>query len=190
MGRPSLAAQRRPQLLQAYAECLVRYGVVGTTLDRVAKQAGVTRGLVRHYLGNREEVIRALGDWARDGFLEWFDEISNRHPQDDAEGALLEMWVVEQPPQLVAVLDALFAEAGRDPYIAEVLRSVYEAFFRWTVGRLTLGFPGAAPAARRQVALALMSLGWADTGFEVIGFRPTRGREYRAIAERLLDSLR
>jgi AcrR family transcriptional regulator len=190
MGRPSLAAERRPQLLQAYAECLVRYGVEGTTLDRVAKQAGVTRGLVRHYLGNREQVIRALGGWAREGYLAWLTEISSRHAEDDAKAVLLEMWVHEHPAQLVAVLDALFAEAGKDAAIAEVLRSVYEAFFHWTVERLTRGFPDADPAARRQVALALMSFGWADTGFQVIGFRPTRGREYRAVAERLLDSLR
>jgi AcrR family transcriptional regulator len=190
MGRPSLAEERRPQLLEAYAECLVRYGVHGTTLDRVAKQAGVTRGLVRHYLGNRDEVIHALGDWARQGFLAWFDEVSSLHAADDGEGVLLDMWMVQQPRQLVAVLDALFAEAGNDQYIAEVLRDVYEAFFRWTVDRLSGVFPEADPAARRQVGLALMSFGWAESGFEVIGFRPTRGRDYRAVAARLLDSLR
>jgi AcrR family transcriptional regulator len=190
MGRPSLAAERRPQLLEAYAECLVRYGVEGTTLDRVAKQAGVTRGLVRHYLGNRDEVIRALGDWARDGFIAWFEEVSGRHAADDAEGVLLDMWMLEQPRRLVAVLDALFAEAGKDPYIAGVLRDVYASFFRWTVRRLRAAFPAADPAARRQVALALLSFGWAESGFEVIGFRPSRGREFRAAAGRLLDSLR
>jgi AcrR family transcriptional regulator len=189
MGRPSLAAERRPQLLEAYADCLVRYGVEGTTLDRVAKQAGVTRGLVRHYLGNRDEVIRALGDWARDGYLAWFDEVAERSPGDEAQ-TFLDMVVSEQPARLVAVLDALFAEAGRDPYIAEVLRDVYEAFFRWTVQALGRAFPKADAGERRQVALALMSFGWADAGYDVIGFRPSRGRDYRAVTQRLLDPLR
>lgn len=188
MGRPSLAEERRPQLLEAYADCLVRYGVEGTTLDRVAKQAGVTRGLVRHYLGNREEVIRALGDWARDGFLAWFDEVAERSPGDDAQ-TLLDMVGAKQPERLVAVVDALFAEAGRDPYVAEVLRDVYDALFAWTVAQLTLAFPRAEPAARRRTALALMSFGWADAGFDVIGFRSTRGRDYRVVAQSLLDAL-
>ena len=187
MGRPSLAEVRRPQLLEAYAACLARYGVEGTTLDRVAKEAGVTRGLVRHYLGNREAVIRALGDWARDGYDEFFQEVfAGRDPLE----ALLELTSRPQPQRLYAVLDALFAEAGRDPYVATVLRDVYDSFFRWMESALKEALPDADPVARRQVALALMSWGWAETGFETIGFRPSRRRDYRALAERLIDTLR
>ena len=71
-----------------------------------------------------------------------------------------------------------------------MLRDVYREFFRWAVGMLTEALPTADPAARRQVALGLMSFGWAETGYEVIGFRPSRRRDYRALAERLIDSLR
>ena len=190
MGRPSLADVRRPQLLDAYAVCLARYGVQGTTLDRVAKEAGVTRGLVRHYLGNRDEVLRALGDWAREGYLEFFAEASQRHPGADPAEVLLDLMTSAQPKKFYAVLDALFAEAGRDEYIAEVLRDVYAELFRWTVEMLTEARPTADPVARRQVALGLMSFGWAESGYEVIGFRPSRRREYRALAERLIDGLR
>ena len=190
MGRPSLADVRRPQLLDAYAACLARYGVEGTTLDRVAKEAGVTRGLVRHYLGNRDEVLRALGDWAREGYFAFFAEASKRHPGADPSAVLLDLMTTAQPKKFYAVLDALFAEAGRDAYIAGVLHDVYEEFFRWTVGMLTEALPKADPSARRQVALALISFGWAEAGYEVIGFRPSRRRDYRALAERLIDSLR
>jgi AcrR family transcriptional regulator len=176
-------------LLEAYAACLVRYGVEGTTLDRVAKHAGVTRGLVRHYLGNREAVIHALGDWARDGYLGFMETVADRYP-DDPLAALLALAGEDQPKELYAVLDALFAEAGRDAYIAKVLREVYDAFFKWMVAMLSRGLPDSDPVARRQVALALISFGWADTGFEVIGFRPSRQRDFRALTERLIDSLR
>lgn len=190
MGRPSLAAERRPQLLQAYAECLVRYGVDGTTLDRVAKEAGVTRGLVRHYLGNREEVVRALGDWVREGYLDFFREAMARDADRDPIEALLDVTLYEQPQRFYAVLDALFAEAGRDEYVASVLRDVYKAFFRWVDAVLAGALPDADPVARRQVVLAIMSFGWAETGYEVIGFRPSRRRDFRALAERLIDTLR
>jgi AcrR family transcriptional regulator len=174
--------------LEAYAATLVRYGVEGTTLDRVAKQAGVTRGLVRHYLGNREEVIRALGDWTREGYLRFMEETAGRHPNDPL-AALLALAGTDQPKELYTVLDALFAEADRDAYIAEVLHEVYDAFFAWVDGMLSRGLPESDPVARRQVALALISFGWADTGFEVIGFRGSRQRDYRALAERLIDTL-
>lgn len=53
---------RRPQILDAFAACVARYGIDGSTLDRVAEEAGVTRALVRHYLGNRDEVVVALAE--------------------------------------------------------------------------------------------------------------------------------
>jgi AcrR family transcriptional regulator len=190
MGRPSLADVRRPQLLEAYASCLARYGVEGTTLDRVAKEAGVTRGLVRHYLGNRDEVLRALGDWVRDGYLDWFEEVAERRADHDPIGALLDLTMLAQPQELVVVIDALLREAPQDPYIASVLHDVYQAFFRWVDGRLHAALPDTDPTGRRQVALALLSFGFADTDFDTIGFRPNRRREYHAVASRLIDSLR
>ena len=66
MGRPKLDDVRRPQILDAFAACVARYGIDGSTLDRVAEEAGVTRALVRHYLGNRDEVVVALAEHVTD----------------------------------------------------------------------------------------------------------------------------
>ncbi len=190
MGRPSLADVRRPQLLDAYAECLVRYGVDDTTLERVAEQAGVTRGLVRHYLGNREDVLRALGERVRDRYLAWLEETVARSASEDRLEAMLDRLLVEQPVELYAVIDALFAEAPKDPQIADVLRDIYTAFDKALQAELAAALPSAPPAARRQVALALLSFGFADTDFDAIGFGRRRRADYRAVAARLIDSLR
>ena len=63
MGRPSLAAERREQILLAAARCIGRYGVEGATQERIATEAGMSRPHVRHYVGNREDLLDAV--WAR-----------------------------------------------------------------------------------------------------------------------------
>ena len=60
MGRPSLANVRREQILDALERCLARDGLVGTTLEAVAEEAGVRRPVIRHYFGNRDELVAAV----------------------------------------------------------------------------------------------------------------------------------
>ena len=60
VGRRSLASTRRPQILRAFEACVLRYGLEGSSLERIAQEAGVRRSLIRHYFGNRNELTEAL----------------------------------------------------------------------------------------------------------------------------------
>src|SRR5438876_3126885 len=62
VGRPSLADERRPQILHAFESSVLKYGLEGSSLERIAAEAGVRRGLIRHYFGNRPELTQALID--------------------------------------------------------------------------------------------------------------------------------
>ena len=62
MPRPSKIAERTEEILDAFERCVARYGVEGSTLERVAEEAGLQRSLLRHYVGNRDELLRALLD--------------------------------------------------------------------------------------------------------------------------------
>ncbi|MGO2634172.1 MAG: TetR family transcriptional regulator, partial [Galactobacter sp.] len=43
MGRPSVGPQRRAQILDATVECISEFGIVATTLERIAEKAGMSR---------------------------------------------------------------------------------------------------------------------------------------------------
>ncbi len=60
MARPSLKAERRAQILTAFGRCLARYGFEGATLERVAEEAGLARALIRHNVGNRDQLVDAF----------------------------------------------------------------------------------------------------------------------------------
>ena len=60
MPRPSIAAERREEILQAFEVCALRKGLEATTLADVADEAGLPRSLVRHFMGNRAEMVSGL----------------------------------------------------------------------------------------------------------------------------------
>lgn len=62
MARPSIKKQRTEEILIAFSRCLAKFGLAGSTLERLAEESGLQRSLVRHYVGNRENLIRLLAD--------------------------------------------------------------------------------------------------------------------------------
>ena len=79
--------------------CVVKYGLAGTTLAKIAEESGMSRGHIRHYVGNRDDLILALTRWifaSQDQDIE--REISDRFAADGIDG----------------VLDTIF-----DPYFSE-----------------------------------------------------------------------
>lgn len=62
MPRPSLKDARRNQILDAAEVCVAHHGVDGLTLEGIAEEAGLARALIRHNVGNRDDVIEALLD--------------------------------------------------------------------------------------------------------------------------------
>ncbi len=62
VGRPSIAAERREEILRAFETCALRQGLAATTLADVAEEAGLPRPLVRHFMGNRADMVDGLID--------------------------------------------------------------------------------------------------------------------------------
>ena len=62
MGRPSKKAERTEEIFQAFQRCVIRFGLEGSTLERIAEEAGLQRSLVRHYVGNRSELVEQLAE--------------------------------------------------------------------------------------------------------------------------------
>jgi AcrR family transcriptional regulator len=49
---------RRRSLIEATLACVAKDGLDGATVRRITEEAGVTVGLVRHYFGSKDELIR------------------------------------------------------------------------------------------------------------------------------------
>ncbi|WP_272008651.1 transcriptional regulator BetI [Roseovarius sp. ZX-A-9] len=60
MARQSIGEIRRAELSQAAFDALVQFGMRGTTLERVAKIAGVSKGVVLHHFKDKDALFEAV----------------------------------------------------------------------------------------------------------------------------------
>ncbi len=51
-GRPSRTEERRLEILEAFGRCVARSGLEATTLEDVAREAGLQRAMIRHHVGD------------------------------------------------------------------------------------------------------------------------------------------
>jgi len=57
MPRPSKKEERSLEILQAYERCIAMYGVEGATLQKIADEANIARPLLRHNIGNSNDLL-------------------------------------------------------------------------------------------------------------------------------------
>ena len=160
MGRPSVQTERHEQIMQAAARCVVSHGLSALTLDKIAQEAGMARGHIRHYAGNRDQLVLALAQWI--------------FQTTDAE---LNANITRASPNgIAALLDYLFGEAFSAPsdesiVIVEFLNAArnnaqlrttmlagYDATRETIYASLRAEFVGADETALRNCAYSLLSL--------------------------------
>lgn len=60
MRKQTIKNMRRKQLTEAAFEILKTHGIAGTTFDKVAKEAGLSKGVVQHYFPGKEALFEAV----------------------------------------------------------------------------------------------------------------------------------
>src|SRR5262245_1732276 len=130
MGRPSLAAIRREQILDAVERCMLEHGLSGTTLQKIAERAEVQPSLIAHYFGNKDEVVgaaiaRTLGRF-RDGFA---DATRNVPPARRLDALLDALFSGRMATSEYALLvDALIADSYFNESTKLAVRAMYADF--------------------------------------------------------------
>jgi AcrR family transcriptional regulator len=67
-------AQTRSALVEAAARGLSRYGYSNLVLERVAAEAGYTRGALYHLFAGKEDLALAVVEWVREA---WYGEVGS-----------------------------------------------------------------------------------------------------------------
>jgi len=190
MPRPSLADTRRPQLLEAYARSLLKHGSEGATLDRIAVEAGVTRGLVRHYLGNRADVDRALLDHIRRRYVDGLRALGEGSSPSEGLSTTLDIVFGGSTNDPTArLVDTLLGASADDPVLRDGLRFIYLELEDLLDAKLLAAYPRARPKVRRRVAYGIVCLAGMNESLADLGFPTDRSDAARACARSLVASL-
>ncbi|KQN77475.1 MULTISPECIES: TetR/AcrR family transcriptional regulator [unclassified Duganella] len=121
---PEKAAGRRNQVLEAAAVCFARSGFHGASMSEISKQAGMSAGHIYNYFDGKNAIILAFVE-AHSEYVS--DMLSNLNSLEDPLQAMIddaERHVTEAlDPQPWHVSIEMYAEASRNPVIAERLRA-------------------------------------------------------------------
>ena len=162
--RPRTQAERRARtraaLLEAAARGFSHYGYGNLVLERVASEAGYTRGALYHLFAGKEELALAVVDWVADTWeQEVWEPAQRAHPPVDVLVALARGHIVFCRRDIARVMMALRVEfEGREhpvgARVAEIGRDLAMRFGAVvSAGRRDGSIPPGPPAKTLGAAI-------------------------------------
>ncbi len=123
--RTDVPVDRREQILDAALSCFAKRGFHQTSMHDISEEAGISVGLIYRYFANKEAVIAGIADEHKKRVQDLLVRARQAPTLMDALEILFTAHCCENSPQVVSafVVD-LFAEAGRNPALAELVRDV------------------------------------------------------------------
>lgn len=188
MGRKSLAEERRAEILDAFERCIVRYGI-DVPLERIAEEAGVQRSLIRHYLGNREEVVDQLIARIAEAYPRQIGTCIDAAPTP-AEVLDYLFTSTVGAPDWDALLTAVISTAqNRFPEAKQRVAQMMQAIILHVTARLEALFPQAPPELCYEVAYGVLCLVQTNESMTWLGLAKHHTAMARRNAEVLLKLL-
>lgn len=191
MGRKNLTEERTGEILEAFARCMVRYGL-DTSLDQVAEEAGMTRSIIRHYIGNREEVVNALVERITTEFLAELRAEAAQIPQEQMIAATLDYLFSEEPgydDTDKLIFDVIMTAKDRYPQAKHSVIMMFEELVSIFAADLAHAYPQAEASHCRDVAYSILALAMSNESLVWAGMDSHYSAKARASAEVLIHSL-
>jgi AcrR family transcriptional regulator len=191
-GRPSIAASRRAEIIEAYVECIREHGMAGATVDKVAQALGLSRTLVFHYFGDMQTLSRAVLEHIVTTAVRTMTEARKGLAIPARREALVDF--VVNGPNLRELRDMIVqaevnAVAGHDEAVAAMLSEMWEVWIAAVVDELLVCFPQADRRRCEWVGYGLACLGEQHWWLTFIGPGARRRNDALQAAESLLATL-
>jgi TetR/AcrR family transcriptional repressor of uid operon len=120
-----VAVDRPTQILDAAVACFAKRGFHQASMHDISSEAGISVGLIYRYFQNKEAVISAMADRHKKQIHEILERARQAPSLRESLETLFTAHCGETEPHVTAafVVD-LFAEASRNPHVAELVRDV------------------------------------------------------------------
>src|SRR5262245_27350572 len=118
---------RRCQILDAALVCFAKRGFHQTSMHDISAEAGISVGLIYRYFENKEAVISAMADRHKKEISEVLERARQAPTLLESLEILFTAHCCEDAPQVLSafVVD-LYAEASRNPHVADLVRDVLD----------------------------------------------------------------
>jgi AcrR family transcriptional regulator len=123
-AREAIEGDKAQRIVDAMRASVARRGVAGSTFDHVAREAGVSRGLLHYYFGTKERLLAEVVRRDTELRLQILDQrLAGARSADDFIALLVYALeeLVREDPESIAVLFELFTLSRRNDEIAAEL---------------------------------------------------------------------
>lgn len=192
MGRPSLAVERRRQILDGITRCVAVHGIADSSLERMAAESGFSRSHIRHYLGNRDEVILALWDHLTSPYSEQVEQITAEPDPVIRINALIDFMFGPQWERLDsdAALDALFSAGATHPELQRRINRTYLSLERQIAAIVVATDASMPQRVADEIAYSLLCLAIGASTFSALPFPRSHRVAAHAMAHQMVASSR
>ena len=116
---------RRTQILEAAVVCFAKHGFHQASMHDISAEAGISVGLIYRYFQNKEAVIAAMADRHKQEISDLLERAGQAPTLLESLEILFTAHCAEKEPRVVSafVVD-LYAEASRNPTVADLVRGV------------------------------------------------------------------
>jgi TetR/AcrR family transcriptional regulator, repressor for uid operon len=120
-------SDRRTQILDAALVCFAKRGFHQASMHDIAAEAGISVGLIYRYFENKEAVISAMADRHKKEISEVLQRARQAPTLLESVEILFTAHCCESEPRVISafVVD-LYAEASRNPRVADLVRDVLQ----------------------------------------------------------------
>ena len=130
MSQPQIdssSLDRRTQILDAALVCFAKRGFHQASMHDISAEAGISVGLIYRYFENKDAVISAMADRHKKEIHEVLGRAQQAPTLLESLEILFTAHCCEDAPQLISafVVD-LYAEASRNPCVADLVRDVLQ----------------------------------------------------------------
>ena len=118
---------RRTQILEAAIVCFAKHGFHQASMHDISAEAGISVGLIYRYFANKEAVIAAMADEHKKEIHDVLERARQAPSLLESLEILFTAHCCENSPQVLSafVVD-LYAEASRNPQIADLVRDILQ----------------------------------------------------------------
>jgi AcrR family transcriptional regulator len=116
-----LQGEKAERIVEAMRTSVARRGVAGSTFDHVAREAGVSRGLLHYYFGTKERLLAEVLRRDCEVRMAALDErMADARTLDDVLARMLSelQALVERDPDVLTLVFELFTVGRRNPELA------------------------------------------------------------------------
>jgi len=192
MGRKKLTRERQDAILDATERCISKHGLQGSTLEKIAEEARINRGLIHHYIGNRDDVIRLMLERLLEKYQNSFDKYAATRAEKNHGEIVVDYYFdawFELAPEDDALIVELLAESERDTHIRELLHRLYDGFEKMITRELLLLYPDADAKKLHNVSYSLMLFAFSHATLTWIGLPQAHKANVRLVAANLVKIL-